>query len=138
MFEGLFARRRNGDRSAEATTASLKPANTRPTIGLALGGGAARGFAHIGVIQALEENGLAPDLVAMGFMSARAATIAGHDCFVTRSGYTGEDGFEISVAADSAVELAERLLAEPEVMPTGLLPLGRAYSSTSSVRDSTK
>ena len=45
MFEGLFARARNGDRSAEATTAQLKPVATRPTIGLALGGGAGRGFA---------------------------------------------------------------------------------------------
>ena len=35
-----------------------------PRIGLALGGGAARGFAHIGVIQVLEENGLKPDLIA--------------------------------------------------------------------------
>ncbi len=42
------------------------------------------------------------------------------DLFVTRSGYTGEDGFEISLAADRAAELAERLLAEPEVMPIGL------------------
>jgi NTE family protein len=39
------------------------PAARRPRIGLALGGGAARGFAHIGVIQALDENGFAPDLV---------------------------------------------------------------------------
>src|SRR6187399_559784 len=39
------------------------PPPRRPRIGLALGGGAARGFAHIGVIQALEENGFAPDLV---------------------------------------------------------------------------
>ena len=42
------------------------------------------------------------------------------ELFITRSGYTGEDGFEISVAADRAVELAERLLAEPEVLPIGL------------------
>jgi aminomethyltransferase len=42
------------------------------------------------------------------------------DLFITRSGYTGEDGFEISVANSRAVELAERLLAEPEVQPIGL------------------
>ena len=41
----------------------VKPAARPPRIGLALGGGAARGFAHIGVIQVLEENGLRPDLV---------------------------------------------------------------------------
>jgi aminomethyltransferase len=63
---------------------------------------------------------LAPDLAAMPFMSARAATIAGHDCFVTRSGYTGEDGWEISVEGDAAESLARRLLAEPEVAAIGL------------------
>jgi aminomethyltransferase len=63
---------------------------------------------------------LAPDLAAMPFMSARAATIAGHDCFVTRSGYTGEDGWEISVEGGAAESLARRLLAEPEVAAIGL------------------
>src|ERR1035437_6269871 len=52
VFEGFFARVRNGgDRSADATTEHLRPAMTRPIIGLALGGGAARGFAHIGVMR---------------------------------------------------------------------------------------
>src|SRR5690606_3036513 len=41
-------------------------------------------------------------------------------CFVTRSGYTGEDGFEISVPADRAEQLARALLAQPEVKPIGL------------------
>jgi NTE family protein len=63
VFEGLFARARNGDRSAEATTAHLKPAATRPTIGLALGGGAARGFAHIGVMRTLIAHGIVPDVI---------------------------------------------------------------------------
>jgi aminomethyltransferase len=63
---------------------------------------------------------LAPDLAAMPFMSARAAAIAGHDCFVTRSGYTGEDGWEISVEGDAAESLARHLLAEPEVAAIGL------------------
>ena len=63
MFEGLFARGRNGDRSAEATTAQLQPAATRPTIGLALGGGAARGFAHIGVMRTLAAHGIVPDVI---------------------------------------------------------------------------
>ena len=40
-----------------------RPAPRPPRIGLALGGGAARGFAHIGVIQVLEEAGIKPDLV---------------------------------------------------------------------------
>ena len=63
MFEGLFARVRNGDRSAEATPAPVQPAATRPTIGLALGGGAARGFAHIGVVRALAARGIVPDVI---------------------------------------------------------------------------
>jgi aminomethyltransferase len=56
----------------------------------------------------------------MPFMSAAELSIAGAPCTVTRSGYTGEDGFEISLAADHAVGIAERLLAEPEVAPIGL------------------
>jgi len=63
VFEGFFTRGRNGDRSAEATTAQLKPTSTRPTIGLALGGGAARGFAHIGVLRTLIANGIIPDVI---------------------------------------------------------------------------
>jgi NTE family protein len=63
VFEGLFARVRNGDRSAEATGAPLRPAATRPSIGLALGGGAARGFAHIGVMRTLVAHGIVPDVI---------------------------------------------------------------------------
>jgi len=64
VFEGFFARARNGDRSAEATTAAeIKPAAARPTIGLALGGGAARGFAHIGVMRTLVAHGIIPDVI---------------------------------------------------------------------------
>ncbi|MCW7541587.1 patatin-like phospholipase family protein [Aquabacterium sp. A7-Y] len=47
-----------------APAAVHKPSPKPPRIGLALGGGAARGFAHIGVLQVLEENGIKPDLVA--------------------------------------------------------------------------
>src|SRR5205823_6029068 len=56
----------------------------------------------------------------MAFMSAAEATIAGAACVVTRSGYTGEDGFELSMAATDAVAVAEALLGEPEVVPIGL------------------
>jgi aminomethyltransferase len=56
----------------------------------------------------------------LAFMQARALRIAGVDCFMTRSGYTGEDGFEISVPAASAADLAQRLLAHPAVKPIGL------------------
>ncbi len=63
---------------------------------------------------------LADNLTALPFMSAAEATLNGQRCLVTRSGYTGEDGFEISVPAAGAQALAERLLAGPEVMPIGL------------------
>jgi len=62
-------------------------------------------------------NASVADLV---FMSGGVFNLAGALCFVTRSGYTGEDGFEISVAASQAVALAEALLAQPEVQPAGL------------------
>ncbi|MDO9094399.1 MAG: glycine cleavage system aminomethyltransferase GcvT [Rubrivivax sp.] len=62
-------------------------------------------------------NSSVADLV---FMSGGLFNLAGALCFVTRSGYTGEDGFEISVPADDAVALAEALLAQPEVQPAGL------------------
>jgi NTE family protein len=62
VFEGFFTRGRDGDRSAEANT-QVKPETTRATIGLALGGGAARGFAHIGVLQTLAAHGIVPDVI---------------------------------------------------------------------------
>jgi NTE family protein len=63
VFESLFARVRNGDRNAEATTAPLQPAIKPPSIALALGGGAARGFAHIGVLRTLAARGIVPDII---------------------------------------------------------------------------
>jgi aminomethyltransferase len=63
---------------------------------------------------------LAPAASAMRFMEAGPLAIDGVGCFASRSGYTGEDGFEISVPADAAERLARRLLAEPEVAPVGL------------------
>jgi aminomethyltransferase len=57
---------------------------------------------------------------AMKFMDGRTLNLAGVNCFVTRSGYTGEDGFEISMPAKHAEALARALLAEPEVKPAGL------------------
>ena len=63
---------------------------------------------------------LAPELARLTFMTGADATIHGIACFATRSGYTGEDGFEISCAGSDAEALARALLAEPEVMPAGL------------------
>ncbi|MCK1287834.1 glycine cleavage system aminomethyltransferase GcvT [Bradyrhizobium sp. 44] len=59
----------------------------------------------------------APD---MKFMDSGPHKVAGLDCFVSRSGYTGEDGFEISVPAGDAERLAKALLDNPDVMPIGL------------------
>ena len=63
---------------------------------------------------------LAPGVAQLVFMTGGDFSIAGCDCFVTRSGYTGEDGFEISVPAAQADTLARALLAQPEVKPIGL------------------
>lgn len=63
---------------------------------------------------------LDPGVATLGFMTGGDFSLAGADCFVTRSGYTGEDGFEISVPAHQAVALARALLAQPEVKPAGL------------------
>ncbi|KAE8438162.1 glycine cleavage system aminomethyltransferase GcvT [Vreelandella piezotolerans] len=63
---------------------------------------------------------LCPQACELTFMQHGRYTLAGHDVWVSRSGYTGEDGFEISVAADESQALAETLLAEPEVEAIGL------------------
>ncbi|MVW74983.1 glycine cleavage system aminomethyltransferase GcvT [Pseudomonas xionganensis] len=63
---------------------------------------------------------LAPEVAKMTFMQFAPVRLLGVDCFVSRSGYTGEDGFEISVPAEHAETLARSLLAEPEVEAIGL------------------
>ena len=63
---------------------------------------------------------LAPGVDKLVFMTGGRFDVAGCDCFLTRSGYTGEDGFEISVHNDQADKLARALLAQPEVKPVGL------------------
>ncbi|MDP3085486.1 MAG: glycine cleavage T C-terminal barrel domain-containing protein, partial [Rubrivivax sp.] len=60
------------------------------------------------------------DVAGLVFMTGGVFELAGIRCFVTRSGYTGEDGFEISVPANEAVALVEALLIQPEVKPAGL------------------
>jgi NTE family protein len=76
--------------------AVIKPPPRPPRIGLALGGGAARGFAHIGVIQVLEENGIRPDLVT--------GTSAGS--LVAALYASGRSGAELAALADSMDESA--------------------------------
>lgn len=63
---------------------------------------------------------IAPETSSMVFMDWRPMSIEGIDCFIGRAGYTGEDGFEISVPNDKADAFARRLLAEEEVKPIGL------------------
>lgn len=63
---------------------------------------------------------LAPELEKMVFMQVATVKLAGVDCMVSRSGYTGEDGFEISVPSASAEALARELLRHPEVKAIGL------------------
>src|SRR5258705_9460716 len=63
---------------------------------------------------------LCPEAPAMRFMDAGPHRVDGIDCFVSRSGYTGEDGFEISVPAEQAEALANALLENSDVLPIGL------------------
>lgn len=94
-------------------------------------------FAHIGAVTpvkvldrallALQGPGAAtvmdrivPGATTLPFMGVAQMMVAGVDCLVSRSGYTGEDGFELSVPAGMAVTLANRLLEHAEVIPAGL------------------
>jgi aminomethyltransferase len=59
-------------------------------------------------------------LETMSFMSARPARVRGFETFVSRSGYTGEDGYEVSLASTRAESFARIVLAEPDAAPIGL------------------
>lgn len=61
------------------------------------------------------------DLVNMAFMTGTPTTLDGIEgCRITRCGYTGEDGFEIAMPAESATSIAAKLLEDSNVLPTGL------------------
>jgi aminomethyltransferase len=60
------------------------------------------------------------EAAGLAFLSVMEATLAGMPVVISRSGYTGEDGFEISVPADAAERLAQLLVEQPEVAPAGL------------------
>ena len=61
-----------------------------------------------------------PQAAVLAFMTASSAEFDGIECHISRSGYTGEDGYEISMASGRAEELARTLLADPQVKPVGL------------------
>jgi aminomethyltransferase len=63
---------------------------------------------------------LSPSAAALPFMGIAPVAIDGIDCLVSRSGYTGEDGFEISVPSANVTALAQRLITHQEVVPIGL------------------
>lgn len=63
---------------------------------------------------------LAPEAARLRFMHGTRLVLDGTPCFVTRSGYTGEDGYEIAVPREGAEKVARRLLAHPDVRPAGL------------------
>ena len=69
-------------------------------------------------VQALQR--LVPGVNRLVFMTGDSFSWHGGDLFITRSGYTGEDGFEVSVPGEHADALARALLAQPEVKPIGL------------------
>lgn len=61
-----------------------------------------------------------PSAANMIFMTGSHLSIAGADCYATRSGYTGEDGYEISVPSADAIRICKLLLADARVQPVGL------------------
>ncbi|MEM9043353.1 MAG: glycine cleavage system aminomethyltransferase GcvT [Pseudomonadota bacterium] len=63
---------------------------------------------------------LAPEVIELGFMESREVSLLGEQCRVSRSGYSGEDGFEVSAPNRSAVALAQALLESHDVAPVGL------------------
>lgn len=68
--------------------------------------------------KALEQ--LNPDCGKLYFMQCGVFEISSSDCYISRSGYTGEDGFEISIASDQVIAITQALLQHPDVLPAGL------------------
>jgi aminomethyltransferase len=63
---------------------------------------------------------LDPQVLSMRFMEAKTLSLGGATCFATRSGYTGEDGFEISIPSQDALRVVRGILADTRVQPVGL------------------
>jgi aminomethyltransferase len=94
--------------SSLAPTCSLRALNERALLALQ-GPGAGAVIA-----------GLCPEATALPFMHIHTGMIGGQPCIVSRGGYTGEDGFEISLPAEAAETLARHLLSDARVLPAGL------------------
>src|SRR5690348_13646734 len=138
VFEGLFARGRVED----VTGAGAHPqaGGTRPTIGLALGGGAARGFAHIGVLRTLIAKGLTPDVItgtSIGAVVGGCFAAGKMDQFeawgrsLTRRGLLSY--LDVSFAGSSLLNggrLAEKLGAGVGDLPIDQLPIRYAAIAT--------
>jgi aminomethyltransferase len=73
-----------------------------------------------GPLAATVLNRLCPAASGLPFMGVASALVRGIPCLLSRSGYTGEDGFEISVPAERAVDLATLFVDQPEIVPAGL------------------
>ena len=116
LDDGLYlvvnAARREADldhlRDRLASSVTVEPLEERALLAL-------QGPAAAGVLSRF-----AGGVAQLGFMTAVETTLDGCNCLITRSGYTGEDGYEISLAAADAPTVAEMLLGEPEVLPIGL------------------
>ena len=96
LLQGCSSAPKSQDAGARTPTPSATPAKPAPRIGLALGGGAARGFAHIGVIQVLEEAGIKPSVVV--------GTSAGS--LVAALYASGKGGVELQRVAEAMEEAA--------------------------------
>jgi aminomethyltransferase len=92
----------------DGTGVTVTPAEDRALIAL-------QGPASEAVLAAL-----APSVATLRFMDVATVPLAGVEAWASRSGYTGEDGFEISVPASAAEALADALLQDPKVKPAGL------------------
>jgi aminomethyltransferase len=83
---------------------------------------AVQGPGAVAAVSKLVPSNMVERVSKMAFMSGIRTTVAGVPCSVTRCGYTGEDGYEIGMAAADALKVTEALLAQQGVLPAGLGP----------------
>jgi len=115
---------RTGDTVAIVVNAGCRDADLARLRGLCPGLSIVWRAAALLALQGPQANAalaaLNPAVADLTFMQAATVELCGAACLVSRSGYTGEDGFEISVPEDGAMRLARALLAHPAVKPIGL------------------